>query len=62
MAAAGDVDAFAAALRQYDDMSNTDVAEMGRAGRSFVEANFSRERYLEGLLDIYGELGAVPVS
>ena len=57
LATAGNVDSFAKALRQYDDMADSDVAEMGRAGRSFVEANFSREQYLEGLLDIYAELG-----
>ena len=56
---AGDVDSFANALRQYDEMSNAEISEMGIAGRNFVEANFSRERYLEGLLDIYAELGAV---
>jgi len=56
LARAGDVDSFADVLRRYDEMPDADVAEMGRAGRSFVEANFSRERYLEGLLDIYAEL------
>jgi len=30
---------------------------MGRAGRRFVESRFSREQYLEGLLEIYRELG-----
>jgi hypothetical protein len=30
---------------------------MGRAGRAFVEESFTRERYLDGLLAIYRELG-----
>ncbi len=56
LAQAGDIDSFATALRRYDDMADSDVATMGEAGRAFVEANFSREQYLEGLLDIYTEL------
>ncbi len=57
VAQAGDVTSFATQLRQYADMSNDEVADMGRAGRRFVEERFSRELYLEGLLDIYNELG-----
>ena len=56
LAQAGDVDSFATALKRYDDMSDADVATMGEAGRAFVEANFGREQYLQGLLDIYAEL------
>jgi len=56
LADAGNIDSFAEALRRYDDMSDAEVATMGEAGRAFVEANFSREQYLQGLLDIYAEL------
>ena len=56
LADAGNIDSFAEALRRYDDMSDAEVATMGQAGRAFVEANFSREQYLQGLLDIYAEL------
>ena len=56
LAQAGDVDSFATALKRYDDMPNAEVATMGEAGRAFVEANFGREQYLQGLLDIYAEL------
>ena len=56
LAQAGNVDSFAAAMRRYDEMADPEIAEMGQAGRAFVEANFSREQYLEGLLEIYAEL------
>ena len=56
LATSGSVESFAEALRQYDEMPDADVAAMGREGRTFVAANFSRERYLQGLLDIYSEL------
>ena len=58
LARAGDVTSFAEALERYDAMNDSEVAEMGRAGRRFVEERFSRELYLQGLLDIYTELGA----
>ena len=58
LAQAGSVEGFAVALQRYVEMTDAEVAEMGRTGRRFVEENFSRDRYLQGLLDIYGELGA----
>lgn len=58
LAESANIESFADALRRYDQMPNSEVAAMGQAGRAFVEANFSRERYLQGLLDIYAELGA----
>lgn len=57
LAAAGDVDGWAARLRLLADRPDDELAAMGRAGRAFVENGFTRERYLEGLLDIYAELG-----
>lgn len=57
LANAGDVSSFASQLDRYHNMPDADVASMGRAGRRYVEANFSRERYIDGLLEIYAELG-----
>ena len=57
LAKAGDSDSFATVLRSMHDMHDDDIAHMGRAGRNFVEERFTREQYLEGLLDIYRELG-----
>ncbi len=57
VATAADVQSFATQLRRYADMPDAEVADMGRAGRRFVEERFSRELYLEGLLDIYRDLG-----
>jgi hypothetical protein len=39
-------------------MDDNEVSEMGRAGRHFVEQNFSVERYLESMSELYAELGA----
>ena len=58
LAKAGDVESFATVLRSMHDMGDDEIAQMGRAGREFVEERFTREQYLEGLLDIYRELGA----
>ena len=57
LATAGDVESFATQLRAYDDMPDATISAMGRAGRQFVEERFGRDLYLQGLLDIYRELG-----
>jgi glycosyltransferase involved in cell wall biosynthesis len=57
LATAGDVESFAEELSKLSTMSDADLEAMARAGRSFVEAGFGREQYLEGLLGIYDELG-----
>ena len=57
LATAGDVASFAEQLTRMAELSDTDLSEMGRAGRNFVEERFSREHYLSGLLDVYAELG-----
>ncbi len=57
LARPGDVDDLAARLRELADRPDAELADMGRAGRRFVEQHFTRERYLDGLLTIYRELG-----
>ena len=57
LATAGDVDSFAEQLSAMAALSTNELEEMGKAGRSFVEDQFSREHYLAGLLDVYAELG-----
>jgi len=58
VAEAGNADSFADQLTAMQDMNAAELEAMGRAGRAFVESRFTREQYLEGLLDIYRELGA----
>ena len=57
LATAGDVTSFAEKLTALAERSDAELSHMGRAGRTFVEERFSREHYLQGLLDVYGELG-----
>ncbi len=57
LATAGDVDSFADALHRLADTSAAELESMGTAGRTFVEERFTRERYRDGLLEIYAELG-----
>ena len=61
LATAGDVSAFAEKLSLLASLPNSQLEDMGRAGRSFVEDRFSREHYLKALLDVYAELG-VPIG
>lgn len=56
LAPAGEVEAFADALRQLQSMPDPALAELARNGRSFVETRFTKERYLDDLLSIYREL------
>ena len=58
LATAGDARSFAEQLTTMQTMTNDQLGDMGRAGRAFVEERFAREQYLDGLLDIYRELGA----
>ncbi len=58
LATAGDASSFAEQLSAMQAMTDTELGDMGRAGRAFVEERFAREQYLDGLLDIYRELGA----
>ncbi|MEO5703276.1 MAG: glycosyltransferase family 4 protein [Gammaproteobacteria bacterium] len=53
----GNVEALTAALRNVATMSGAQLAEMGRAARTWVENDFTVTRYLERVLDLYREFG-----
>ncbi len=57
VATAGDVKSFAEQLTTYQNLPDSTLEEMGRAGRVFVEERFTREHYLAALLEVYAELG-----
>jgi len=44
-------------LRRVFDTPASTIAEMGRQGRLFVEAEFNRDRYFGGVQSVYRELG-----
>ena len=50
---AGDVEALAAALTRFAQLSDTRLAAMGAAGRSWVERDFNAAGYRDRLLDLY---------
>jgi glycosyltransferase involved in cell wall biosynthesis len=56
LATAGDVASFAEQLTAMQELGGTELSEMGRAGRTFTEARFTKQHYLDGLLAIYQEL------
>lgn len=60
--ASGNVDALAAALRQFSNMPDTQLAAMGRCARDWVENDFTVMRYLERLMDLYSEFGVGDLS
>ncbi len=53
----GSVDDLADALTDFRRRSDSSLGKMGRAGRDWVENNFSRERYRESTLSLYRKLG-----
>lgn len=55
--ASGDVDALTATLQECAAMPDAKLVTMGQACRQRVEREFSRERYLESMLGLYGSLG-----
>jgi glycosyltransferase involved in cell wall biosynthesis len=57
VAEAGNVDSFASALRQLQDMPDSQISDMGQHARGLVERQFSKELYLQRLLDVYTNLG-----
>ncbi len=57
LATAGSVSSFAEQLSALAERPDSELADMGRAGRAFVEERFSRSHYLQGLVDVYRELG-----
>ena len=53
----GDVSSLAAALTRMLSCAAPALAEMGRAGRHWVEAEFGAEVYLERVASVYRDLG-----
>jgi len=60
----GDQSALSAALSALLDSGSGPPlrAEMGRMGRSYVEANFSQDRQIQRLLSLYREITAIELS
>jgi len=57
LATAGNVESFAEQLASMQQKSAAELGDMGEQGRRFVEERFTRSHYLDGLLNIYSELG-----
>jgi glycosyltransferase involved in cell wall biosynthesis len=55
--AAGEVEALAASLERFAELPDTRLAEMGAAGRRWVEQDFTAASYRDRLLALYGSLG-----
>lgn len=53
----GDVSSLAEALDRVQQCSDRELADMGREGRRWVEAEFTANIYRERILDVYRELG-----
>jgi glycosyltransferase involved in cell wall biosynthesis len=54
--APGDVEALATALDRFAALPSARLAEMGAAGRRWVEQDFTATRYRNRLLALYGSL------
>lgn len=53
----GNVDALELALRSAYECPKEKLVTLGRQGRHLVETEFTRERYVSAMLQVYGELG-----
>lgn len=53
----GDVQALASLLSRTAEMPAATLAEKGRAGRAMVETEFTKDRYLAAMLELYADLG-----
>lgn len=53
----GDSAALADALRRICDMSDADVAGMGRSARHWIDTDFTASAYVDRVLGVYRELG-----
>ena len=53
----GRVDELAERLASVKALPDAQLADMGRAAREHVEQVFSRQRYLDAMLALYGRLG-----
>ena len=54
---AGSVDNLASVLSDYTQFSDKKLIDMGRAGRLWVEADYSLTRYRDRMLALYSDLG-----
>ena len=54
---AGSIESLASKLIRFKSMADAEISEMGRAGRIWVEGEFSKERYRDRISDVYSELG-----
>jgi glycosyltransferase involved in cell wall biosynthesis len=52
-----DVEELADVLQKVKHLDNPKIANMGKEGRAFVQKNFSRERYVVSMLNLYSQLG-----
>lgn len=53
----GNAEALAVALRQLTGAPDRQLADMARAGRAWMEADFTVERYRDRVLELYQQLG-----
>jgi glycosyltransferase involved in cell wall biosynthesis len=53
----GDADDLARVLRAYAELPDDAVAAQGRAARAWVERDFTVERHMARLVDVYREVG-----
>lgn len=53
----GDAAELAELLTQVASMRNADIERMGRSARALVAERFSRQRYVDSMVDLYADLG-----
>jgi glycosyltransferase involved in cell wall biosynthesis len=53
----GNVESLASAMREMSNRGDSAIQEMGRSGRSWVEAEFTADDYRRRILDVYRDLG-----
>lgn len=58
----GNVESLIISLIRFKRMNNSAVAEMGKAARQWVEADYTIEKYAERLLSLYSRLGVRNVT
>ena len=51
------VDSLTAVMTRFENFSDSKIATLGRAGRQWVESEFTAQRYHERLLNLYASLG-----
>lgn len=52
------IDSLSNAMQSFTKLPDNEIASMGRAGRNWVEQEFTAQRYQERLLNLYKILGA----